>query len=69
MGISLPPQIASLFGDLFTSISTQAGGSGVFDTSSLRTFQQTTDAGAQFVAESVGKARQKKTKSATICFT
>ncbi len=61
MGIvPLPPQIADLFGTLFTNISAKLGGQGKFDTSPLRTFQQTSQAGFEFVAESVGKARQKK---------
>ncbi len=58
--LNLPPQIANLFGTLFNNMSRKLGGEGVFDSSPVRSFQQTADAGFQFVAESVGSARQKK---------
>ena len=63
MGIARIPQIANLFGTLFTSLSDQAGGSGVFDASLLRnvsSLKETADIGFQFIAESAGKARQTK---------
>ncbi len=67
MGISaLPPQISDLFGTLFTNLGIKAGGGGeVFDSSPRRSFQETAQAGFQFVAESVGKARQGKTTTKT----
>jgi len=69
MGIALPPQIANIFGILFNDMASQLGGIGIFDTSPRRSFQETVQAGLQFVTESAGRARQKKIKSAPLAKT